>query len=126
VLSAFLRLAEALDRSRNTVVRALTVRQRGEELVLQLQAAGDAELEVWAANRQLRSLEDVLDRSVRIETRHVEEDGDPSRRRAPVTGASAERPSSGAVEPVARRARRRAALPNPAERADAGRGRPSA
>jgi exopolyphosphatase / guanosine-5'-triphosphate,3'-diphosphate pyrophosphatase len=127
VLSAFLRLAEALDRSRNTVVRALTVRQRGEELVLQLQAVGDAELEVWAANRQLRSLEDVLDRSVRIETRHVEEDGDSSRRRAPVTGASAERPASGAVaEPVARRARRRAALPNTAERADAGRGRPSA
>ncbi len=114
VLSAFLRLAEALDRSRNTVVRELAVRPRGEELVLQLQAVGDAELEVWAANRQLNSLEDVLDRSVRVEARHVEEEGVGSRQRAAATSAAADGGSGARGAKGTRQTRRASSQPSPA------------
>jgi exopolyphosphatase/guanosine-5'-triphosphate,3'-diphosphate pyrophosphatase len=67
VLAAFLRLAETLDRSRHSVVRGLEVRERLGELRIKVQAAGDAELEVWAAAKQARVLEEVLDRRVRLE-----------------------------------------------------------
>ncbi|MEY4636086.1 MAG: hypothetical protein RJA55_1884 [Acidobacteriota bacterium] len=67
VLSAFLRLAETLDRSRHGVIRGLEMRERLGELRLKVQAAGDAELEVWAAHKQAKALEDALDRKIRIE-----------------------------------------------------------
>ena len=67
VNSAFLRLAETLDRSRHGVIRALEIRERLGELRLKVQAVGDAELEVWAAHRQSRALEEALGRKVRIE-----------------------------------------------------------
>jgi exopolyphosphatase/guanosine-5'-triphosphate,3'-diphosphate pyrophosphatase len=67
VLSAFLRLAETLDRSRHGVIRGLEARERLGELRIKVQAVGDAELEVWAANKQAKALEEALDRKVRIE-----------------------------------------------------------
>ena len=67
ILSAFLRLAETLDRSRHGVIRGLEVRERLGELRMKVQAVGDAELEVWAAHRQARALEEALGRKVRIE-----------------------------------------------------------
>jgi exopolyphosphatase/guanosine-5'-triphosphate,3'-diphosphate pyrophosphatase len=67
VLSAFLRLAETLDRSRHGVIRALELRERLGELRIKVQAVGDAELELWAAHRQARALEEALERKVRLE-----------------------------------------------------------
>ena len=67
VLSAFLRLAETLDRSRHGVVRGLEIRERLGELRIKVQAVGDGELEVWAAHKQARALELALDRKIRIE-----------------------------------------------------------
>jgi exopolyphosphatase/guanosine-5'-triphosphate,3'-diphosphate pyrophosphatase len=67
ILSAFLRLAETLDRSRHGVIRGLEVRERLGEIRIKVQAVGDAELEVWAAHKQARALEEALDRKVRIE-----------------------------------------------------------
>ena len=67
VLSAFLRLAETLDRSRHGVVRGMAIRERLGELRIKVQAVGDAELEVWAAHKQAKALEDALDRKIRIE-----------------------------------------------------------
>jgi exopolyphosphatase/guanosine-5'-triphosphate,3'-diphosphate pyrophosphatase len=67
VLSAFLRLAETLDRSRHGVIRGIEVRERLGEVRINVQAVGDAELEVWAAHKQVRALEEALDRKVRIE-----------------------------------------------------------
>jgi exopolyphosphatase/guanosine-5'-triphosphate,3'-diphosphate pyrophosphatase len=67
VLSAFLRLAETLDRSRHGVIRALEVRERLGEIRIKVQAVGDAELELWAAHRQARALEEALERKVRLE-----------------------------------------------------------
>jgi exopolyphosphatase/guanosine-5'-triphosphate,3'-diphosphate pyrophosphatase len=51
VLAAILRLAESLDRSHAQVVSALELQDQGEALTLELKTSGDAELEVWAAER---------------------------------------------------------------------------
>jgi exopolyphosphatase/guanosine-5'-triphosphate,3'-diphosphate pyrophosphatase len=67
ILSAFLRLAETLDRSRHGVVRGIEARERLGRLHIKVQAVGDAELEVWAANKQAFALEEALDRKVQIE-----------------------------------------------------------
>ena len=50
-LAAMLRLAEGLDRSHAQVVTALDVVPRGDAYLIRLRAAGDAELELWAAHR---------------------------------------------------------------------------
>lgn len=67
ILSAFLRLAETLDRSRHGVVRGIKVSERSGELRIDVKAVGDSELEVWAARKQARALEEALERRVRIE-----------------------------------------------------------
>jgi exopolyphosphatase/guanosine-5'-triphosphate,3'-diphosphate pyrophosphatase len=67
ILSAFLRLAETLDRSRHGAIRGLEVRQRLGLLRIRAQSVGDAELEIWAAMRQAEALEEALDRKVQIE-----------------------------------------------------------
>jgi exopolyphosphatase/guanosine-5'-triphosphate,3'-diphosphate pyrophosphatase len=67
ILAAFLRLAESLDRSRHGVIRGIQVRDRLGELRIYVQASGDAELEVWAAHRSARALEEALGRKVRID-----------------------------------------------------------
>ncbi len=67
ILSAFLRLAETLDRSRHSVVRGIEVRLRLGALRIGVKATGDAELELWAAHRQAGALEEALGRRVRIE-----------------------------------------------------------
>ncbi len=76
VLGALLRLSESLDRSRHGMVRTLQVSLRGDRAVVQLQTRGDAELEVWAAQRQREPLEHALDRPVAIEARVVDEPDD--------------------------------------------------
>jgi exopolyphosphatase/guanosine-5'-triphosphate,3'-diphosphate pyrophosphatase len=67
VLSSFLRLAETLDRSRHGAIRGLQIRQRMGQLRIRAQSVGDAELEVWAASRQLFAMEDALERKALIE-----------------------------------------------------------
>jgi exopolyphosphatase / guanosine-5'-triphosphate,3'-diphosphate pyrophosphatase len=66
-LAAMLRLAEGLDRSHAQVVTALDVVPRGEAYLIRLKAAGDAELELWAAHRHGAELERVLHRPLRFE-----------------------------------------------------------
>jgi exopolyphosphatase/guanosine-5'-triphosphate,3'-diphosphate pyrophosphatase len=66
-LAAMLRLAEGLDRSHAQVVTALDVVPRGDAYLIRLRAAGDAELELWAAHRHAAPLEDVLERPLRFE-----------------------------------------------------------
>ena len=75
-LSVFLRLAETLDRSRNGVVRKVEAHERGGVVRLDVFAVGDAELEVWAANRQLPTLEEALKRSAKIVAHHLREADD--------------------------------------------------
>jgi exopolyphosphatase/guanosine-5'-triphosphate,3'-diphosphate pyrophosphatase len=79
VLAAFLRLAETLDRSRNGVVRKVTVQTRADALRIDVYAVGDAELEVWAARRQQLPLEQALGRTARIVAHRLQEPDEPAR-----------------------------------------------
>jgi exopolyphosphatase/guanosine-5'-triphosphate,3'-diphosphate pyrophosphatase len=76
LLSAFVRLAEGLDRSHAQVVADLKVTpDESDGLVVRVEATGDAELEQWAAQRYLPPLADELECPVRVDveagaTRH--------------------------------------------------------
>lgn len=64
LLAAILRLAETLDRSRHGVVTGIGVKDREADLRFQLEARGDAELEVWAGRRQVAMLEEELGKPI--------------------------------------------------------------
>jgi exopolyphosphatase/guanosine-5'-triphosphate,3'-diphosphate pyrophosphatase len=66
-LASILRVAESLDRSHAQPISGLEVHDRGEDFVLTLHAAGDAELEVWATARHLEPLEELVKKPVRLE-----------------------------------------------------------
>ncbi len=65
-LSAMVRLAEGLDRSRAQVVRDITLAPHGREWTLRMAADGDVELERWAAQRHVVALEALLGAPVRV------------------------------------------------------------
>ena len=64
-LASILRVAESLDRSHAQPISGLEVHDRGEDMVLTLHAAGDAELEVWATARHLEPFEQLVNKPVR-------------------------------------------------------------
>jgi len=66
-LAALVRLAEGLDRSHSQAVAAVDFVPRGDDYLVRLRQAGDAELELWAAQRHAAALEDVLGRPLRFE-----------------------------------------------------------
>ena len=70
-LSALLRLAEGLDRSHSQPLASVQVHDRGDDLLLQLVATGDAELELWAAGRHAGPFERLAGKPVRFEVRGV-------------------------------------------------------
>src|SRR3954462_3461534 len=74
-LSAMLRLAESLDRSHAQAIAGLELHDRGDDDLLQLRTAGDAELEVWAAARSLAPLDRLAGNPIRIEVGRVLADG---------------------------------------------------
>ncbi len=100
VLGALLRLAESLDRSRHSMIRSLTVRTSADALTVLIEARGDAELELWAAHRQLAPLERLLERPIHLDARVVEE-GEP---------VDHPTPARRGLERPARRARARATV----------------
>ncbi len=100
VLGALLRLAESLDRSRHSMIRSLTVRTSADALTVLVEARGDAELELWAAHRQLAPLERLLERPIHLDARVVEE-GEP---------VDHPTPARRGLERPARRPRARAAV----------------
>ena len=105
-LSVFLRLAETLDRSRNGVVRKVAAREHAGVVRLDVFAVGDAELEVWAANRQLPLLEAVLKRSAKIVAHHLRDPNDTAapakrgRKAAPRDATPARRVGDAVARPV--------------------------
>jgi exopolyphosphatase/guanosine-5'-triphosphate,3'-diphosphate pyrophosphatase len=66
-LAAILRLAESLDRSHSQPVSGLELHDRGDDGLLQLRAAGDAELELWAATRHAAAFERLIGKPLRVE-----------------------------------------------------------
>jgi exopolyphosphatase / guanosine-5'-triphosphate,3'-diphosphate pyrophosphatase len=66
-LAAILRLAEGLDRSHGQTITGLELRDRGDDDLLQVRTAGDAELELWAATRHVAPFERMTRKPLRIE-----------------------------------------------------------
>jgi exopolyphosphatase / guanosine-5'-triphosphate,3'-diphosphate pyrophosphatase len=67
-LSSILRVAESLDRSHAQAITGLELRDRGQDALLLVHTASDAELEVWATNRHLQPFEKLLGKPVRLES----------------------------------------------------------
>ena len=67
-LSSILRVAESLDRSHAQAITGLELRDRGDDALLLVHTASDAELEVWATNRHLQPFEKLLGKPVRLES----------------------------------------------------------
>src|SRR5260221_1404981 len=65
-LSAILRLAETLDRSHSQSISSLELHDRGKEYLLNLRSTGDAELELWAAQRQIEPFQALVGKPVRV------------------------------------------------------------
>jgi exopolyphosphatase/guanosine-5'-triphosphate,3'-diphosphate pyrophosphatase len=65
-LATILRVAESLDRSHGQVISALELRQRDHDLLIELRAASDAELELWATNRHLQPFEQLVGKPVTL------------------------------------------------------------
>jgi exopolyphosphatase/guanosine-5'-triphosphate,3'-diphosphate pyrophosphatase len=66
-LAAMLRLSESLDRSHAQIVQDIRLVDRGGEALLHLHARGDAELEVWAAQRHRDPFERLIGKPLRLE-----------------------------------------------------------
>ena len=88
-LSSILRVAESLDRSHSQVISGLELRDRENDVLLELQANADAELELWAVQRTKEPFEQIIGK--------------------PVVVQEAEQPQSAPVLAPARAARRRGA-----------------
>ncbi len=67
LLAALLRLAESLDRTHAQVVSAVQLTRRSDRWRLRVRTHGEAELELWAANRQKAPLERLLGAPIDIE-----------------------------------------------------------
>jgi exopolyphosphatase/guanosine-5'-triphosphate,3'-diphosphate pyrophosphatase len=101
-LAAILRLAESLDRSHAQSVTGLEIHDRGDDDLLQLRTAGDAELELWAATRHAAPFERMTGKPLRLEVGRLQAD--------PVANTYVEQPDATARVPgqtVRRRGHRR-------------------
>jgi exopolyphosphatase / guanosine-5'-triphosphate,3'-diphosphate pyrophosphatase len=67
-LSSILRVAESLDRSHAQAISGIELRDRGEDVLLTVHTSTDAELEIWATNRHLQPFEQLLGKTVRLES----------------------------------------------------------
>jgi exopolyphosphatase/guanosine-5'-triphosphate,3'-diphosphate pyrophosphatase len=108
-LSAILRVAEGLDRSHYQLVRDLAVRRRRGPVVVRVDAASQAQLELWAARRRASDLARLLGHAVTF--RPAKRASAPSRAGA----AAGEAPPPGRAE-RSRDARPRVATPPPSPR----------
>ena len=81
-LASILRVAESLDRSHAQVISAIDLRDRGEDLLLQIHTGADAELELWAAVRHSEPFARAIQRPVHVELA-APEDGAPRKASKP-------------------------------------------
>jgi exopolyphosphatase/guanosine-5'-triphosphate,3'-diphosphate pyrophosphatase len=66
MLTAVLRLADGLDRSRSNAVDEVDVRVGPSLVLLRIRATGDSELELWATRRKRPLFEKVFDRELEV------------------------------------------------------------
>ena len=69
LLASILRMVEGLDRSHAQVISGLEIRDRGEDMLLEIHTASDAELELWAAVRHAKPFEALLRKPLRVEVK---------------------------------------------------------
>ncbi|HUL75258.1 MAG TPA: Ppx/GppA phosphatase family protein [Vicinamibacterales bacterium] len=67
VLGAIVRLAEGLDRSHAQVITGVDASPNGPGIKLRLQSSGDAELELWAADRHASALAKLFEQEIHFE-----------------------------------------------------------
>ena len=67
LLAGIVRLAEGLDRSHSQTISSLHLREKKDGLVIRLRAGGDAELELWAAERHTQPLADALGKPIKFD-----------------------------------------------------------
>ena len=71
LMSAFVRIAEGLDRSHNGVITHAKLREVNKTSVrLDVQATGDCQLEVWGVEDRLNTLEKIFDREVKLKVQN--------------------------------------------------------
>jgi exopolyphosphatase/guanosine-5'-triphosphate,3'-diphosphate pyrophosphatase len=63
ILASLLRLADGLDRTHFSLVRAVTVKF-GKQIAIEVHLTGDAEMELWAAKSRADLFEQVFHRRV--------------------------------------------------------------
>jgi exopolyphosphatase/guanosine-5'-triphosphate,3'-diphosphate pyrophosphatase len=90
-LAAVLRVALALDRTHQQNVADVKARVRDDGVRIIIQAQGDTEVDVWAAERKVDMFEKVFGRKVRFIARATER---PTRRRARAASRDSERSPS--------------------------------
>ena len=66
-LSAMVRVAEGLDRSHAQTVTAIDLYPQPDGYLARLRSKADAELELWAAHRDVQPLEEILGKPIRFE-----------------------------------------------------------
>lgn len=71
LMSAFVRIAEGLDRSHNGIITHAKLRAVNKTSVrLDVQANGDCQLEVWGVEDRLKALEKIFDREVKLKVQN--------------------------------------------------------
>ncbi len=69
ICSALLRLSDGLDRSHFGVIKQVICRPNGKHLTLEVMAASDPELELWAANKKKDLLEETFGKKIFFQVR---------------------------------------------------------
>ena len=73
ILSALLKLAESLDRSRNNVIKSASLQKDGKvSAVLKCTAEGDATLEKWGLENCRKTFQKAFNRDLRIKIKQAE------------------------------------------------------
>jgi exopolyphosphatase/guanosine-5'-triphosphate,3'-diphosphate pyrophosphatase len=100
-LAAILRLALALDRTHQQHVEQVRARVLEDSVKIVVQAQGDADVDLWAAERKVELFEKVFGRKVHFSARSASA---PQRRRRSATSRSRPRPKArGTTNSAARR-----------------------
>ncbi|HEY3391662.1 MAG TPA: Ppx/GppA phosphatase family protein [Lacipirellulaceae bacterium] len=93
-LAAILRLALALDRTHQQHVESVRARVRDDRVQIIVESHGDADVDVWAAERKVELFEKVFGRKVRFVARNGNARKNPKRRRS-TKSAARSRPANG-------------------------------
>ena len=110
-LAAILRLALALDRTHQQNVSEVRARLRDDGVQIIVRSHGDAEVDLWAAERKVELFEKVFGRKVRFVARNVTERAPPqkprTRRKAKSPRSSSKKKRGAGSRPAAGRTRPR-------------------